>query len=149
MYYSILNNALKEMALLRAQVRKLNAAMHPAATAPLWEKHTLYRQFLVAAFLFTALEAVCDGMYGSKRVRFIAILTVYEAGSTALVILICWALRPRVYSPFFFVMPTSMENNSDEGDEVERQFLASGNPRREHEDDVAALERRRLSRAQR
>lgn len=186
MYCIILRSALREMAVLSAQVQCLTERMAPLAVEPLREKHVLFQRFLVLVLCELLLEGTCRYLLAAGTLPFIALLLVYELGSAAFLLLIGWSYRSRQYSPFYFMMPTSLEYSAlagrEEGGEAqERERLhlqeaddeqgggswwafdrgggggATGRRReraimthsREREDDVAAIERVRLARAQR
>lgn len=171
MYAVLLASAHREMAVLAAQVKALSPHMAPVAAGPLREKYHLFRCFLGLAFCSLLLEAVCRFLFAARVGPFYILVMVYELGSTVLVVSLGWLYRPRQYSPFFFMMPTSLEYgalHSEEEDEEEgiagalddsggvwrerrtrMRMLDQRAHSREREDDVADLERMRYARVHR
>lgn len=172
MYLFILRSARQEMSVLTAQVKDLAPGAAAVAAEPLREKFAMFRWFLVLVFFALLLEAVCRYLYAARSAPFYLLVAVYEAGSTLIVVSLCWLYRPREFSPFFFMMPTSLEHNallvSQEGEEGNQEdaadrlmdedwrerrersrVLSRRGHSREREDDVAGIDRLRLSRVQR
>ncbi len=174
MYAVLLTSAHKEMAVLASQVKSLSPAMSPLAAGPLREKYNLFRCFLGLAFCSLLLEVVCRYLYAARVGPFYVLVMVYELGSTVLVVLLGWLYRPRQFSPFFFMMPTSLEYGAllSQQEEMEEETVEGGGGgrigslwqeerrarmslldrrvhSREREDDVADLERMRFARVHR
>lgn len=168
--------------MLDGQGRCLTERMSALAAEPLREKCDLFRRFLTLVFCELLLEASCRYLYAAQSTPFLVLLLLYELCSTLFLVLIGVQFRPRQYSPFFFMMPTSLEYGAVPTEEVEqeevaeeprrteegasgwwglrgvgamtnrgssRRGLTSREHSREREDDVAAIERIRLSRTQR
>lgn len=161
LYALALCNTWREMAVLHAQVRKLTPSMASLATEPLREKHSLYLRFLLLLLTEVCLEVVCRSLLASPTAPFLAVLFVYELGSVAVLCGMGMSFQPRVYSPFYFMAPTSLECRQASGPELiegeagvaeesrVRRMLNSRMHHREREDDIAALELLRRTRIQR
>lgn len=109
MFIVILRAATREMACLQGQVRCLTAHMAVDAVQSLRDKHSMFLCFLVLAFCELLLEGSCRYMLAAKHVPFLALLLVYELVSTGILLGVGWSFRPRQYSPFHFMVPTSLE----------------------------------------
>lgn len=171
LYALILRAGWREMAVLEGQVSKLGAGACAMAAGPLRQKHRAFRWFLLLVLGELALEGVCRYLLAAQSVSFFALVAVYEVTSTVLLICIGACFAPRAYSPFHFMVPTSLElgapGQEAEGVDAEegaggagtgsdeartarvRRALSSRHRSREQEEDVAAMDRLRLARAQR
>lgn len=134
MYAVLLTSAQREMAVLAAQAKALSPTMAQVAAIPLREKYHLFRSFLAVAFGSLLLEVVCRYLFAARVGPFYVLVMVYELGSTVLVMLLGWLYRPRQYSPFFFMMPTSLEygallSQEEEEQEQEQEEEDLGNVR--------------------
>ena len=173
MYAVLLISARREMAVLASQVKALSPTMAPVAAGPLREKCHLFRCFLGLAFCSLLLEILCRYLFAARVGPFYVLVMVYEIGSTVLVVLLGWLYRPRQYSPFFFMMPTSLEYGAllsqEAAEDIEdvtgrrgqndstwwqehrarMRLLDQRVHSREREDDVADLARMRFARVHR
>lgn len=160
MYALILHAATAEMAVLDAQVRRLGPHVNCHVAWPLRCKHAMFSRFLVLVLGEVALEVVCRYLLASRSVPFLTLVVVYEAGSAALLLGICACFLPSKHSPFHYMVPTSLEYALEPGDGDEeggdaqsrirsrvRRVLSARRHGREREEDVAAMEQLRLSRA--
>lgn len=131
MYSVILHSAWREMAVLAAQVKALTPTMAAVAVEPLREKNHLFRCFIALVTCELLLEALCRYLLAARAGPFLVLVLVYEGCSTVLVVLMGVIYRPREYSPFFFMMPTSLEYSSllaeeEAADREDRRALRGG-----------------------
>lgn len=169
MYAVIVRAACREMAVLQGQVDRLGPWTSLVAAEPLRAKHASFRWFLLLVLAEIALEVLCRCLLASHAVSYLTLSVLYESVSLVLLVAIGACFAPRAYSPFHFMVPTSLEyvlaGADGEGDDAQplgeadeledqrevrvRRFLSRRTHAREAEEDVAALERLRLARAQR
>ena len=108
MYYLIVVNVITQLKFMRPQVIPLYQSGLPRnVVGPLKMKYRMYMFFLVIVFAEMSVEILTHSlMFTDKRI-WIA-LTFYEISTVFMIVSIGYIFRPREYSPFFFMTPTTM-----------------------------------------
>lgn len=86
---------------------QLPEAPHAAALVqPLRQKYYMYLLFSLLVFISLSLEVLTHVLVATDG-KLWFVLTVYEVSNLTILGTIGWIFRPREFSPFFFMVPTS------------------------------------------
>ena len=109
MYYFIFVNVMRQLRRLTLQVSLLESSMPSAIVGPLIEKYRMYVALLFLMFCAMSIEIVCNTIIAEKGTLW-QTLAVYEVSNVLIFLGIGIIFRPRVYSPFFFMVPARMDD---------------------------------------
>lgn len=79
---------------------------YAALVQPLRQKYFMYLLFLLLVLLSLSLEVLTHVLVATDG-KLWFVLTVYEVSNLTILGTIGWIFRPREFSPFFFMVPTS------------------------------------------
>ena len=109
LYSVILHSALRELSVLNGQAQKLSNGMHAGVVQSLREKGKRFRCFLMLLLVEIVLEAVSRYILVSQVWSFFSLVLMYELASTVVLACMGSCFTPRRQSPFYFIVPTSLE----------------------------------------
>lgn len=112
MYIYILQSVLAQLKKLRWQVRLLTASGEVPVQigGPLRSKYRMYLIFLFLVFCNMSLEVILHALLAIYGKMWI-VLTVYEICDLIICGSLFFVFRPRNHSPFFFMVPASLNDN--------------------------------------
>ena len=112
MYIYIVRSALNELYLMKHQVDLLDTAsdVPEAIGGPLRGKYCMYICFLALVLCNLVMEIVLHALL-NKYGRMWIVLSVYEISDLVICGLVFFLFRPRDFSPFFFMVPATLNDN--------------------------------------
>lgn len=167
LYGVVVHSAVREMAVLNGQVQKLSGDMHAGVVQSIVERRHTFIFFLLLLLAEMVLEGLSRYILATHVMSFFSLVVLYELTSTILLVSMAACFMPRKYSPFYFIVPTSLEvgelalvgeggggmvDGEDEETSRVRRALTRRHRNRDHweEDvDIAGIERLRFARSQR
>ncbi|CAM9388168.1 unnamed protein product, partial [Ectocarpus fasciculatus] len=109
-YLNIVQSTLEQIKTIKTQVDPFkNANYSRDIVGPLKMKFRMYILFLVLVFSFMATEILTHSLLFTDERVWVA-LTFFELSQLLLIVLIGFFFRPREFSPFFFMVQTTMND---------------------------------------
>eukprot|EP00602_Paraphysomonas_sp_CaronLab_P000814 CAMPEP_0185029002 /NCGR_PEP_ID=MMETSP1103-20130426/15091_1 /TAXON_ID=36769 /ORGANISM="Paraphysomonas bandaiensis, Strain Caron Lab Isolate" /LENGTH=504 /DNA_ID=CAMNT_0027563601 /DNA_START=64 /DNA_END=1578 /DNA_ORIENTATION=+ len=110
MYLYIILNVQSQLRLLTSQVQLLGDDVPQPIAGPLRMKHRMYIFFLVLVLLNISFEVYLHSLLASSG-KMWKVLLVYEVSNLLILGTVGYIFRPREYSPFFFMVQATMNDN--------------------------------------